>query len=85
MASLVRHPPRQDLLSTYAQLVESVRCDPDGVPVHQVIANFGRVTDPVQLENLKAAFAANRSGQRLAPVVASTAESTGSRKCWRDE
>jgi hypothetical protein len=59
----------------YAQLVESVRRDRDGVPVHQVIANLGRVTDPVQLENLKAAFAANRSGQRLGPVVASAGES----------
>jgi hypothetical protein len=59
----------------YAQLVESIRRDRDGVPVHQVIANLGRVTDPVQLENLKAAFTANRTGQRLGPVVASAAKS----------
>ena len=60
----------------YAQLVESYRRKSDGVPLHRVIANLGRITDPLQLENLKAAFAANRSGQRLAPVVAMTAEPT---------
>ena len=43
----------------YVQLVESVRRERDGVPVHQVIANLGRISDPVQIENLKAAFAAN--------------------------
>lgn len=58
----------------YAQLVESVRREQDGVPAHRVIANLGRVTDPVQLENLKAAFVANRTGQRLGPVVAGAAE-----------
>jgi transposase len=58
----------------YAQLVESVRRDRDGQPVHRVVANLGRITDPVQLDNLKAAFVANRSGQRLVPVVASAAE-----------
>ena len=52
----------------YAQLVESVRRE-DGLPIHRVIANLGRVTDPVQVENLQAAFAANRSGHRLAPVT----------------
>ena len=59
----------------YAQLVESFRREPDGQPVHQVVANLGRISDPVQLENLKAAFAANRSGQRLVPVAAVGAES----------
>jgi transposase len=60
----------------YAQLVESYRRESDGLPVHRVVANLGRITDPVQLENLKAAFAANRSGQRLVPVVASAADPT---------
>lgn len=53
----------------YAQLVESVRREHDGMPAHRVVANLGRITDPVQLENLKAAFVANRSGQRLAPAT----------------
>jgi hypothetical protein len=57
----------------YAQLVESYRRQSDGLPLHRVVANLGRITDPVQLENLKAAFAANRTGQRLEPVVAQTA------------
>jgi len=57
----------------YAQLVESVRRE-DGLPVHRIVANLGRVTDPVQVENLQAAFVANRSGQRLAPVTAATAQ-----------
>jgi hypothetical protein len=61
----------------YVQLVESVRRERDGVPVHQVIANLGRISDPVQVENLKAAFAANRSGQRLGPVVATPVEPAG--------
>jgi hypothetical protein len=56
-----------------AQLVESVRRG-DGLPVHRVVANLGRVSDPVQVENLKAAFSANRVGERLAPVAAATAE-----------
>ena len=60
----------------YAQLVESVRRERDGKPVHRVVANLGRIADPVQLENLKAAFVANRTGQRLAPVVAGAADST---------
>ncbi len=59
----------------YAQLVESFRRE-DGLPIHRVVANLGRVTDPVQFENLQAAFVANRAGQRLAPVSASTAERT---------
>ena len=45
-----------------------------GLPVHRVVANLGRVSDPVQLENLEAAFSANRIGERLAPVTAATAE-----------
>jgi transposase len=57
----------------YAQLVESFRRDSDGKPVHRVIANLGRVTDPTQLDNLKAAFEANRNGERL---VAPSAEPT---------
>jgi hypothetical protein len=61
----------------YAQLVESYRRESDGVPVHRVVANLGRITDPVEIDNLKAAFAANRSGQRLAPVVASAADPGG--------
>jgi hypothetical protein len=58
----------------YAQLVESVRREHDGMPAHRVVANLGRISDPVQLENLKAAFDANRTGQRLAPVVSNAAD-----------
>jgi hypothetical protein len=58
----------------YAQLVESYRRETDGVPMHRVVANLGRLTDPVQLEDLQAAFAANRTGQRLAPVARAAAE-----------
>jgi len=58
----------------YAQLVESFRRERDGLPLHRVVANLGRITDPVQLQNLRVAFAANRTGQRLAPVVAMAAE-----------
>jgi hypothetical protein len=61
----------------YAQLVESYRRESDGLPIHRVVANLGRITDPVQLENLKAAFAANRAGERLVPVVASAPEPVG--------
>jgi len=47
-------------------------------PAHApVVANLGRITDPVQLDNLKAAFAANRTGERLVPVVASAPEPAG--------
>ena len=58
----------------YAQLVESYRRESDGLPMHRVVANLGRITDPVQFDNLKAAFAANRTGERLVPVVASVTE-----------
>jgi len=58
----------------YVQLVESIRRDHDGMPAHRVVANLGRISDPLQLENLKAAFAANRSGQRLVPVAATVSE-----------
>ena len=58
----------------YAQLVESVRREHDGMPTNRVVANLGRITDPVQLDNLKAAFAANRTGQRLAPIVSNAAD-----------
>ncbi len=44
------------------------------MPAHRVVANLGRISDPVQLENLRAAFAANRTGQRLAPVVSNAAD-----------
>ena len=44
------------------------------MPAHRIVANLGRISDPVQLENLKAAFVANRTGQRLAPVTGTTAE-----------
>ena len=60
----------------YAQLVESFRRKRDGQPVHRVVANLGRITNPQELENLKAAFMANRTGQRLAPVVATAADPT---------
>ena len=59
----------------YAQLVESIRGEHDGMPAHRVVANLGRISDPVQLENLRAAFTANRTGQRLAPVVSNAADS----------
>lgn len=58
----------------YAQLVESIRREQDGMPAHRVVANLGRISDPVQLENLKAAFDANRTGQRVAPVASNVAD-----------
>ena len=69
---------RGDKIYRYAQLVESYRRKSDGLPLHRVVANLGRISDPVQLDNLKAAFAANRSGQRLAPVVAGGVEASAS-------
>ena len=44
----------------YAQLVESIRRKKDGMPAHRVVANLGRISDPLQVENLKAAFHAGR-------------------------
>ena len=70
LSSVTRHGKSYQ----YAQLVESVRRQHDGMPTHRVVANLGRISDPVQLENLKAAFAANRTGQRLAPVVSNAAD-----------
>lgn len=46
----------------YAQLVESVRPDSGGAPRHRVVANLGRITDRSQVENLRAAFEANKKG-----------------------
>ena len=48
----------------YAQLVESYRRD-DGMPAHRVVANLGALT-PDQVDNLKAALAASRRGERVA-------------------
>ncbi len=48
----------------YAQLVESYRRD-DGMPAHRVVANLGTLT-PDQVDNLKAALAASRRGERVA-------------------
>jgi transposase len=70
LSSVTRH----DKTYQYAQLVESFRREHDGMPAHRVVANLGRITDPVQLENLQAAFAANRTGERLAPVARAAAE-----------
>jgi hypothetical protein len=70
LSSVTRHGKTYQ----YAQLVESIRREHDGMPAHRVIANLGRISDPVQLENLKAAFDANRTGQRLAPVVSNASD-----------
>jgi len=48
----------------YAQLVESYRRD-DGMPAHRVVANLGTLTRD-QVDNLKAALAASRRGERVA-------------------
>src|SRR3990172_2046877 len=48
----------------YAQLVESYRRD-DGMPAHRVVANLGSLS-PDQIDNLKAALAASRRGERVA-------------------
>jgi len=50
----------------YAQLVESYR-RPDGVPAHRVISHLGALSTE-QIENLRAALAANRGGSRVAVV-----------------
>lgn len=51
----------------YVHLVESVRRKSDGRPVHRVIANLGPMDDTT-FNNLKAAFDASRSGNRVAVV-----------------
>jgi hypothetical protein len=50
----------------YAQLVESYRREHDGMPVHRVVANLGRISDPVQLENLKARDPRKRVPRKIA-------------------
>jgi transposase len=47
----------------YAQLVESFR-RPDGVPTHKIIASLGKRTD-LEIENLRVALQASRSGKAL--------------------
>lgn len=54
----------------YAQLVESYRREGDGVPMHRVVASLGTLS-AVEIENLRTALAAGRSGKRV--VVARTA------------
>src|SRR5687767_2079739 len=48
----------------YAQLVESFRRPEDGTPSHRVIAHLGALSPP-QVENLRAALAANRESKRV--------------------
>lgn len=48
----------------YVQLVESFRRKHDGMPAHRVVANLGRM-DPASIDNLRAAFRANRSGEQV--------------------
>jgi len=57
----------------YAQLVESVRRQSDGMPVHRVIATLGALSK-TELENLRTALRASRAGQRV--VIASYARSS---------
>jgi transposase len=52
----------------YTQIVESVRREPDGMPVHNVLAHLGRCS-PLQVENLRIALRASAKGARV--VVAS--------------
>jgi hypothetical protein len=48
---------------SYAQLVESYR-RPDGVPAHRVVAHLGQLST-TEIENFKAALAANRQGRHV--------------------
>ena len=47
----------------YAQLVTSYRRD-DGMPVHKVVANLGRLSDQ-QVHNMRLALEASRKGKPL--------------------
>jgi hypothetical protein len=49
----------------YAQLVESYRRESDGLPMHRVVANLGRLP-PLEIENLRLTLAAGRQGRRVA-------------------
>jgi len=53
----------------YAQLVESYRREPDGMPVHRVLASLGKLA-PTEFANLRAALEANRRGHRVRVVTA---------------
>lgn len=64
---------RADKTYRYAQLVESYRRE-DGRPTHRILASLGALDDEA-IANLRAALAANRSGDALV-VTAKTAVST---------
>lgn len=53
----------------YVHLVESVRRESDGRPVHRILANLGALDDRA-FDNLKAALDASRAGKRVALVTA---------------
>lgn len=48
----------------YAQLVESVRRESDGMPTHRVIASLGALT-PLEIENLRTTLKASREKKRV--------------------
>ena len=54
----------------YSQLVESYRRESDGMPVHRVIANLGKLS-PVEVGNLKRALEASRKGKSVVIPTAS--------------
>jgi hypothetical protein len=55
---------RNGKIYEYAQLVETVRRESDGMPVHRVLATLGHPDDPTVV-NLRQALTAARRGQRL--------------------
>jgi len=71
----------------YAQLVESVRPPGAKHPVHRVVASLGQVDD-VQLQNLRAAFDANKAGTRVVALAAgdlgATPPEVTANRAWLD-
>jgi hypothetical protein len=55
---------RNGRTAEYAQLVESFRRESDGMPMHRVVAHLGKLS-PIELDNLRAALKASRSGRRV--------------------
>lgn len=52
----------------YGRLVQSYRREPDGAPMHRVLANLGRMTE-LEVANFRAALEASRKNQRVALVA----------------
>lgn len=48
----------------YAQLVESYRRESDGLPMHRVVANLGRLSS-LEIQNWRLTLAAGRQGRRV--------------------